>query len=297
MTLVLISSTEDTASTNIKNHLLQENTWKEKNTFQQQPVYQHTMMKNIFLITVNDRLIFHENIDKEIQEQLHITPQQAIFLSRHRSTTAKPTLTTHPIGNYNDNRYGGKPQTLIASSPRLMTHLLRLLHTNAKKANLYHDICFEVTHHGPYLTIPTLYIEVGSNETEWQKQQPAHIIAKSLQQLLKHYHYEKDLPDDIPVLLGIGGGHYAPRFTDIILEKKAAFGHMIPAYHIKDENINITMLKQAIEKTPNIQGIYIHRKSLKKSQITMFKKWSQELGVPTISSKDLPSPDQKTPST
>jgi len=84
-----------------------------------------------------------------------------------------------------------------------------------------------------------------------KKQKPAEIIAKSLLELLETYHYEEDLPRDIPVLLGIGGGHYAPRFTDVILEKKAAFGHMIPRYHIDSGNINDEMLEKALQATPN----------------------------------------------
>ena len=182
---------------------------------------------------------------------------------------------------------GGKKQTLVKTSPRLNTELLRILDKNAKKANTYHTVCFEVTHHGPYLEVPTLFIEVGSNEEEWNNKKPAEIVAETLIELFKKYHYEEDLPKDIPVLIGIGGGHYAPRFTDVALEKKAAFGHMIPTYQIENGNINTEMLQKAIDATPNFKGIYIHRKGLKKSQITMIKQWCKELDISYISSKDL----------
>lgn len=166
-----------------------------------------------------------------------------------------------------------------------MTHLFRIIKKNAELAKTYHQICFEVTHHGPYMRIPTLFAEVGSTEEEWNKKAPAKIIGKSVIELLKQYRYEEDMPKDIPVFIGIGGGHYAPRFTDVVLEKKAAFGHMIPTYQIK--NINDEILTKALEATPNANGVYIHKKSLKKSQVTEYRKWFEEKNIPVISSKEL----------
>jgi D-aminoacyl-tRNA deacylase len=95
------------------------------------------------------------------------------------------------------------------------------------------------------------------------------------------------MPNDIPVLLGIGGGHYAPRFTDIALEKKAAFGHMIPTYHIDAGNIDEESFEKALNATPNVNGVYIHRKSLKKSQVSEYREFFQNKKIPVISSKEL----------
>jgi D-aminoacyl-tRNA deacylase len=244
-------------------------------------------MKDIIIITINDRKIMHENLDKEVEEKLGIKPKQAFFISRHTSETGKPTLTTHPIGNYGEAQFGGKTKTLCKSSPRLMTHLLRLMKKNAKQTQLEHQICLEVTHHGPYISIPSLFIEVGSTEEEWKKQKPAEIIAKSILELLNLYHYEEDLPNDIPILIGIGGGHYAPRFTDVALEKKVAFGHMIPRYHIDAGNIDGEMFEKALQATPNVKAVYLHRKSLKKAQIREYRQWFENKGIPVISSKEL----------
>jgi D-aminoacyl-tRNA deacylase len=287
MTVLIISSTEDPAGTNIKNELLLKLDWEEIGTFFNNPVYQTAAIKNVIMLSINDRTIHHENIDKEVEKQLRIKPKQAIFISRHSSKTGQPTLTTHPIGNYGKAEFGGKTRTIIPSSPRLMTQLLREIKGNAIEAELYHEVCFEVTHHGPFLSIPTLYAEVGSNEEEWNKSKPASIIAKSVIDLLNNYHYETDLPKDIPVIVGIGGGHYAPRFTDVILEKNVAFGHMIPTYQIKAGNIDQSMIQQAIDKTPNAKGVYFHRKALKKSQITHYKKICKENDINVFSSKDF----------
>jgi D-aminoacyl-tRNA deacylase len=285
---LLIASKVDPASVNIKKCLLEQTKWDKIDTFHDNPVYQHSTMDEVIIITINDKKITHENLEKEVEEKLQIKPRQAIFISRHRSKTGEPTLTVHPIGNYGEAQFGGKARMLSESSPKLMTHLLRIMKKNAEEAKLYHKICFEVTHHGPHMTIPTLYAEVGSTEEEWDKKEPASIIAKSVLELLEQYRFEEDLPDDIPVIIGIGGGHYAPRFTDIVLQKKVAFGHMIPSYHIDAGNIDSEMFKKALKATPNVRGVYIHKKSLKKSLVTEYRQWFQSQGVPVISSNDLP---------
>ncbi|MCK5112801.1 MAG: hypothetical protein KAQ84_04600, partial [Thermoplasmatales archaeon] len=207
MTVVIVSSTEDPASTSIKKNLLEQSSWNEVESFDNLPVYRHSTMKDIVIITIRDRKIRYENLDKEIDNKLGIKPKQAIFISRHRSEMGRPTLTVHPIGNYGEAQFGGKPKTLVKSVPRLMTHLLRLIKKNLQSTDLTYQVCYEVTHHGPYLETPTLFAEVGSTENEWNKKEPAKIIAQSILELLEEYHYEEDFSDDIPVLLGIGGGH------------------------------------------------------------------------------------------
>jgi D-aminoacyl-tRNA deacylase len=289
MTVIIISSSADPASTNIKNCLLENASWNEIDIFCNNPVYRNIALEDIFLVTINDSKIRHENIDKEIKNQLNIIPKQAVFISRHTSKMGKPTLTVHPIGNYSKAEFGGKQKTLVQSAPRLMTHLLQLIKKNLQTTSLNYQVCFEVTHHGPYLEIPTLFVEVGSTENEWRKKEPARIIAQSLLELLEKYRYEQDFSDDVPVLVGVGGGHYAPRFTDVVFEKNAAFGHMIPYYHIEAGNIDEDAFEKALQATPNVSGIYIHKKSLKKSQVTEYKKLFQDKGISVISSKELTS--------
>ena len=112
MTVVIMSSTEDPASTNIKNNLLNLSQWNQTHTFSKNPVYTHNEMKNVLLVTITDKLIHHNHIDEEITQQLKIQPKQIIFISRHTSQTGAPTLTVHPVGNYSDAQFGGKPKTL-----------------------------------------------------------------------------------------------------------------------------------------------------------------------------------------
>jgi D-aminoacyl-tRNA deacylase len=288
MVVLIISSIEDPASTNLKERLLEQTTWEEQGVFFDAPVYQHSIMKDVVLVTIPDKKIRHENIDTEVHDQLHLDPHIAIFLSRHRSKMEEPTLTVHPIGNYGDAEFGGRPRTLIPAAPRSMAHLLRLIKKHLQKTDLQYHVCHEVTHHGPYLRIPTFFVEVGSTEKQWQQKEPATVITTALLEHLSSYKYEHEFPSTIPVLLGIGGGHYAPRFTDVVFERNVAFGHMIPSYQIEAGAIDAEMLERAMEATPNLCGVYLHKKALKKSQITEYKQWFQARDVRVYSSNELP---------
>jgi len=289
MVVLIVSSTEDPASTNMKNSLLEQTSWEESGIFCDSPVYRHTAMRDVVLVTIPDRKIQHENIDIEVHDQLNLNPRIAVFLSRHRSKMEEPTLTVHPIGNYGEAEFGGRPRTLIPAAPRFMAHLLRLIKRHLQTTELRYHVCYEVTHHGPFLKIPTVFAEVGSTEQQWREKKPAAVIATSLLELLTSFHYEQDFPSTIPVLLGIGGGHYAPRFTDVVFERNASFGHMIPTYQIDAGAADDAMIEQAMNATPNLTGVYLHKKALKKSQITHYKEWFHARGMPVVSSSELPA--------
>jgi len=47
------------------------------------------------------------------------------------------------------------------------------------------------------------------------------------------------------------------------------------------------MIEQTMQATPNVSGVYLHKKALKKSQVTQYKNWFEEKGIPIISSTEL----------
>lgn len=287
MAVILITAKDDPASTNIKNILLQKTTWNTIHTFDSFPVFQHTQQKELLLLSIKEKKIFRENLDKEIIQALNIPVDQLVFLSKHTSKTKKPTLTVHPIGNYGTADFGGKDKTLVPSCPRLMTNILKTIYLHHKQNNSAYDVCYEVTHHGPYVETPSLFVEIGSSEEEWIQNQPAEIIAQSILEVMIPHPYEHQQQTPDIVLLGIGGGHYAPRFSDIIKEKHVAFGHMIPSYQIENGNLSEEIIDQAIQKTPNINGVYLHKKALKKSQLSTIKTMIEHTNLPVISTKDI----------
>ena len=106
---MIVSSIKDPASTNIKERLLEQSSWDSVNSFDNIPVFLNSKIKDVYLVTIADRKIFRENLDKEIENKLKIKPKKVIFISKHTSEMKKPTLTVHPVGNYGDAKFGGKP--------------------------------------------------------------------------------------------------------------------------------------------------------------------------------------------
>ena len=70
MVTILISSTEDIASTNIKKEILSITDWEKSDTFCNIPVFKHQSWNDLYLITINDQSIFHEDLVEQIYDEL-----------------------------------------------------------------------------------------------------------------------------------------------------------------------------------------------------------------------------------
>lgn len=272
---IIVTSKSDTASMNILENLLKLETWEKVDEFQGNDVYKNS---NAMIIIIDELHIYSENFDKKIRVELGIEANCIIFASRHRSESCTKTLTAHPVGNFKDAKYGGLPQTLVPSSPYLMTSALRDLKKEADKENLDYMVSFEATHHGPFLSTPTFFIEIGSCEKDWQDKIAGEVIAKTI---LKTISSEKKKDR---VAIGIGGGHYTPRHTDIALSTDMSFGHIIPSYAI---DVPEEMLEIAISETPNLNCVYFHRKAIKKQKYRELKDWFLEKGIEVVRKRDI----------
>ena len=80
ITVLIVSSTKDIASINIQKGLLEQSDWDEIGIFNENKVYRHSKMKNLVIVTLDDRKITHENLEEEVEEALGLKPKQAIFL-------------------------------------------------------------------------------------------------------------------------------------------------------------------------------------------------------------------------
>lgn len=272
MWLIIISK-NDTASLNISRNLLGLANWTKEGEFLENPVFR----KDEFLMaTIDDEHLHHNNVDKEFHESAGIEPEIVIFASRHRSESGLRSLTVHTPGNFSTAELGGKSEELVQSCPLHITSALRNLSLSGKE--LDHKISFEATHHGPYLETPAFYIEIGSDESCWVEEAAGKAIAEAILAIK---------PEDEPIAVGVGGGHYAPRMTDVALESKLSFGHIVPSYAL--ENIKERMLRKAIEKTPGAEYVYFHRKAMKKPQYRELKGWFEDNGLIALSQKDIES--------
>ncbi len=288
MAIVIVSSFEDPAGTNITSQLQKLSSWHTIDSFNNQPVYASDEFSQVLLTFIDDRTIFHEHLDKELQSALRISIDTLVIASRHTSKKGIPTLTVHPIGNYGNADFGGRSHTLVPAAPVIMTSLLRNIKTNTRNSNLDHQVCFEVTHHGPLVSVPTVYIEIGSTEVEWKRFKPAEVIAQSILDFFIAQKNGRNLQNHNHVLIGIGGGHYAPRFSDVAFQKKVVFGHMIPSYQVNAGNILEDILEKTVQSTPRVSGVYFHKKALRKSWIHTVSSWFTDKGIAIVSSKDLP---------
>lgn len=261
----IIVSTEDPASINIRDRLLEMEKWDKKGSFRDMPAYfygEYAMLQH------SGPHIYAEGIDRDISAFLGERPEVLIFASMHKSESGKSCLTVHPVGNYGKAEFGGKERMLSMSSPEMMTEALRLM--EAKNTLDDFSVSYEVTHHGPYLEIPAFFIEIGSKEEEWSNRMAGELISEVLLEL------ERFREKGEVIAIGIGGGHYAPRFTDIALQTRVSFGHMAPGYAVK--NLDEDMLKQMVSRS-RAKYVYFHKAGLKRSEISRFSSILEDIGI------------------
>ncbi len=268
---LIVTSSEDNASMNIRARLLEKERWTEEGEFDSHPALSH----GDFRMVQVDRIHLDEDfIDERAGTALGVKPDVVIFASRHRAESRIPTLTVHPVGNYSSADFGGKPSTLSQAHPGLMTSALRALAVNAQGMGF--NVSFETTHHGPLLGSPGFYIEIGSYEELWGREDAAEAIAASILSI-------KD--EGYPKVIGVGGGHYAPRFTDIALGRKVAVGHMAANYAL--DALTDDLMLQMSERSGGARKVYFHKKSMPKPKHRELSERFATLGVEEISSDDL----------
>tara|TARA_E500000331_G_scaffold92037_1_gene88084 strand:+ start:1092 stop:1940 length:849 start_codon:yes stop_codon:yes gene_type:complete len=274
---LIIASNSDSASINLRERLLEMSSWKKCGTHGNNDMWELTetsgdfCVKGTRLISINQIHIHAEQIDEIFEKENNAKIDNIIFLSRHKAASGKPSLTVHPIGNWGEAEYGGIEGKITPASPKIMTSLLRKIKENQIEG---FDVCFEATHHGPLLKTPTLFLEIGSTELEWENKTPAKALIKSLLEV--KYLNGKNV-------LGIGGGHYTPRFTEAALTHKVSFGHIVANYGVP--NLTEEMVLSAI-KSGNSQGIYFHKKGMKKSEYKKWKVWAEKNQVDVFKQSD-----------
>jgi len=264
---LLLCSEEDIASVNIRDSLIASGGWEDDGRF----LYRG----DLAMMTIPDIHIFAENVDRRAEDS-GINVSEMIFMSRHKAASKIPTLTAHPIGNFNNADFGGTDRTLVKASPATMTGLLRSLSSKDAK---HFQVSFEVTHHGPFVSCPATFIEIGSDESQWADKHAAKLIADSILEIKGN---------DLPTAVGIGGGHYAPRFTEVAIGFEINFGHMIPEYAFKDagEDDLIRMISDSAKES-GTKLVYVHRKSMKGDVHRRVKSAIDACGLETISSSGL----------
>jgi len=187
--------------------------------------------------------------DKEILyiDANHLDTDYLVYASTHKSEKQRKTLSVHVTGNWNKAGLGGKPRILSMASSHLLKTFFLELNKQAKEANSDYEVTLEATHHGPYITKPHLFIEIGSSEKEWKDKKAGDVIAKTIIEASKKFDILSEEEQGWKTALGFGGGHYCQAFNKQMLKTNCALSHICPKYAL--EFLDEKMIKQAIEKT------------------------------------------------
>ncbi len=234
--IAVIVSKRDVAGKNIARVLIEKFNFKKSlEVFDSNPSNPVFKKENFFLHYINGEQIFADYVDK-------IGADLFIFASKHKSAESRPSFTVHAVGNFSEAKFGGKPSTLVPINANILTQMFLLLHQKVSLTDISWSVSLEATHHGPFLSKPTVFIEIGSSLKEWNNQIACTKIAETIIST-----FEKPIPEKT-VAIGIGDTHYCPTFSKLLLKNNSiSLGHIIPKYHCS--NLSFLAFKEAVEKT------------------------------------------------
>ena len=308
MVMLLLASTSDNASMTLCDAVLRLGGWSEEFTCinGSYRVHQSGLVN---LLVIEKLHIMADGIDLQFENSTGICVEGVLVLSRHVSSSQTPAMTLHAIGipgalPYGDSgRSGGKNGILVPPNP-FFAPLFRTMNefANKRKLDQEFDLTLETTHHGPVLHKPTLYIEIGSTENEWNRTDVADCWAESISHVLGFSTGKlSKIDNNLDVMIGFGGGHYAPRHKAIILESNFYLGHVIANYSLSFDELDsseeisgpwVDAVVNAVESTkisfPN-NNIFAHldRKSFKGWQRSAIIKKLDEIGIEVRRGKEI----------
>lgn len=267
---LIVTSQKDIAGTNIYNCLANDFDFKNVGEFEGRPIFKKG---NVMLILTRKRQTHAGHLDE------FFDPEYYIFASRHKSESGVKTLTVHTPGNLLDEALlGGRARELAWANAHAMKVAMIELKENSEERGIDYRISLEATHHGPSgLKKPVTFVEVGSSEKEWRDKRAVKAVAAAA---LKG----AESKEKFEVAIGIGGPHYAPRHTNIVLKTNIAIGHIIPSYAI--DTISEEVFRQAIGRTGASFGI-LDWKGMKKGQRERILKLADRVDIELKRSKDL----------
>ncbi|XP_010260970.1 PREDICTED: D-aminoacyl-tRNA deacylase-like isoform X2 [Nelumbo nucifera] len=244
MVTLVVATTIDPASIGPASALLAMPGWHPGPFLQDIPSFVNGEVR---LLKHDNSIVAEDHLDKRWEEATNEVVDEIIFLSKHTAVSNRPALTVHPIGIPHLREddvppQGGKPGWAAPPSPRIGPWL-RLLKKIAESHNLIpeFEVTLEGTHHGPVTNSPTMFLEIGSTAEYWKRQDAAQAIALLVWEGLGlggcgavgNWNRSSDRNK---VLLGIGGGHYAPRHMDVVLKDGVWVGHLLSGYSLPMED-------------------------------------------------------------
>ena len=125
-----------------------------------------------------------------------VQPDLLVFASRHAGETDE-LLTAHHTGNFGPADYGGEPGAFARACPNAQRRVLAALREHAPPD---YEVGMECTHHGPTdVGAPSMFVEVGSAEEQWEDPAAARAVANAILDL-------QGVAADAPAENGDGAG-------------------------------------------------------------------------------------------
>ncbi len=230
--------------------------------------YEDAHTHTVQLLEFSKRIVDIDSLDS-------FSADLIVFISRHASKSKINIFSVHALGNWSGEALlGGKPNQISVSSPYNMRKMLLLL----KKHNTTDiDVIYEATHHGPLLNTPSFFVEFGGDPESASNEKCIRILAESVAEFAENFALSTNTADrNEKVAVGIGGGHYAKKFTELAMSGQYAFSHIIPK-HSADE---LDMISQAVSKSDQkADVIVLEWKSLNSFQKKGLIEKVSELGI------------------
>ncbi|EMA60298.1 D-aminoacyl-tRNA deacylase [Halorubrum kocurii] len=269
--IAIVVSRADSASEHIGEHLLDLGDWERRDdpsrpdadgggTYYRTDGFELRAFDDLHIDLADPAAAFggDESTDNAEETDADDTPEFLAFVSRHSGETGA-LLTAHVTGNFGPAPYGGEPETLARAAPGAEKRVVEALAAHAPEG---YDVGIECTHHGPTATsVPSLFVELGSDEPQWTDPEAARAVARAVLDLRGT---GADLIDEANAggdprpqphprhVVGFGGGHYAPRFTRIVRETEWAVGHVGADWALGDmgaPDANRAVIEQAFARS------------------------------------------------
>jgi len=268
--ILIVASSKDTASLNIKKQILNHYNFEETaENFQENPIYATEVNgKNVKIVTLRDESIYAQDLTDFFPNSKLI-----VFISRHSSTSGTPTLSVHTPGNLSESKMGGIPRKVSISPANAMKDVLKAMMRLKEEMSLNYKVSYECTHHGPSLNVPTMFAELGSSLKQWRDLKAAEAVAHAAMEAVSKFGRSQ-----AAAVLGIGGPHYNEKFTQMALKGEIAFGHMIPKYTIS--SLDVEILKQCVGRTlERVEFAVLDWKGIKGEHKPKLVEMLNEIGV------------------
>jgi D-aminoacyl-tRNA deacylase len=249
MNILLICSKTDLAAVNFFETLTTRDFGFEK--FSENLWFLEKKNKIFLILTEKTHLYMNDSDISVFEKDANIKFEQIIFLSRHSTLGEnKPrSITAHAVGNWGKAELGGKDEMVVKTDGILIRSLLLDFYLKKPKA-LEYEIKQEATHHGPFLSKSTIFVEIGSNEKAWTDKDICDFVSKELIFIISDYDNKETKEKKAWIeAIGFGGSHYCTKFNRLTFnsENKYCFGHIIPDYALKLIT-NKTKLKELLER-------------------------------------------------